>query len=148
MPTELKLLHGERRPSRLNRDAPKSKNLPVMPAGMSEQAQAIWAQVVGDCAAIGILTSLDSYILRGYCEAVVRYEHSAALLESSGPLVVGARKGELVRSPLHQVVRDNANLMLKFARELGFTPSARTALTAVQQPGEPSAFDRWMAGEF
>ena len=50
MPTELKLLHGERRPSRLNRNAPKAKNVPVMPEGMSAPAQAIWNRLTADYA--------------------------------------------------------------------------------------------------
>jgi P27 family predicted phage terminase small subunit len=146
LPTELKLLHGERRSSRLNRDAPKARNTPVMPAGMSEAAQAIWKRVMRDYSHTGILTSVDTDALRVYCEAVVRYEHAAAMLEGSGPLVRGARRGDLIKNPLHQIVRDNADLIRAFAREFGFTPSARSALTAVQEPEEYDATSRWLAG--
>lgn len=148
MPTELKLLHGERRSSRLNRNAPKVKNTPVMPAGMSDAAQAIWNRVMRDYSASGILTSVDTDALRVYCESVVRYEHAAAMLEKSGPLVRGARRGDLVKNPLHQVVRDDADLIRAFARELGFTPSARSALTAVKESEEDDATSRWMAGRY
>ena len=147
MPTELKLLHGERRPCRLNRNAPKAKNVPVMPAGMSDAAQAIWNRLTRDYAHTGVLTSVDTDVLRVFCEAVVRYEHAAAMLEHSGPLVRGARRGDLVKNPLHQVVRDDADLIRAFARELGFTPSARSALTAINEPDEDDALDRWMAGK-
>lgn len=76
----------------------------------------------------------------------MRYEHAAVLLEKSGPLVRGAerRGGELVKNPLHQVVRDNADLVRAFARELGFTPSARSALTDVKKPTDGDPLDRWM----
>jgi P27 family predicted phage terminase small subunit len=147
MPTELKLLHGERRPSRLNRNAPKAKNVPVMPEGMSAPAQAIWNRLTADYAHTGVLTSVDADALQIYCEAVVRYRHGAKMLEQSGPLVRGARRGDLVKNPLHQVVRDDADLVRAFARELGFTPSARSALTAVNEPEEGDALDRWMAGK-
>jgi P27 family predicted phage terminase small subunit len=147
MPTELKLLHGERRPSRLNRNAPKAGNVPVMPAGMSAPAQAIWNRIIGDYSHTGVLTSVDTHALRVFCEAVVRYEHAAAMLEQSGPLVRGARRGDLVKNPLHQVVRDDADLIRAFARELGFTPSARSALTALQEPEEDDAMARWVAGK-
>jgi len=147
LPTELKLLHGERRPSRLNRNAPKAKNVPVMPEGMSAPAQAIWDRITRDYGHTGVLTSVDAAALRVFCEAVVRYEHAAAMLEQSGPLVRGARRGDLVKNPLHQVVRDDADLIRAFARELGFTPSARSALTAVNEPDEGDALDRWMAGK-
>jgi P27 family predicted phage terminase small subunit len=147
LPTELKLLHGERRPSRLNRNAPKAKNVPVMPAGMSDAAQAIWNGILRDYGKTGVLTSVDTAALRVFCEAVVRYEHAAATLEKSGPLTRGARRGDLVKNPLHQVVRDDADLIRAFARELGFTPSARSALTAVQEAEDDDALSRWMAGK-
>jgi P27 family predicted phage terminase small subunit len=147
MPTELKVLHGERRPSRLNRNAPKAKNVPVMPAGMSAPAKAIWNRIIRDYAHTGVLTSVDTDAFRVYCEAVVRYEHAAAMLEQSGPLVRGARRGDLIKNPLHQIVRDDADLIRAFARELGFTPSARSALTAINEPEEDDALARWMAGK-
>jgi P27 family predicted phage terminase small subunit len=148
MPTELKVLHGERRPCRLNRNAPKAKNVPVMPAGMSEPAQAIWKGIIADYSHTGVLTSVDTHALRVFCEAVVRYEHAAAMLEKSGPLVRGARRGDLIKNPLHQIVRDEADLVRAFARELGFTPSARSALTAVPEADEDDALSRWMAGRY
>src|SRR5450759_2043655 len=111
MPTELKVLHGERRPCRLNRNAPKAKNVPVMPEGMSEPAQAIWNRLTRDYAHTGVLTSVDTDALQIYCEAVTRYRHGAKMLEQSGPLVRGSRRGDLVKNPLHQVVRDDADLI-------------------------------------
>jgi P27 family predicted phage terminase small subunit len=147
MPTEMKLLHGERRPSRLNRNAPKAKNVPVMPEGMSAPAQAIWNRLTADYAHTGVLASVDTDALQIYCEAVVRYRHGAKMLEQSGPLVRGARRGDLIKNPLHQVVRDDADLIRAFARELGFTPSARSALTAVQEADEDDPLARWMAGK-
>ena len=69
------------------------------------------------------------------------------MLEQSGPLVRGARRVDLIKNPLHQVVRDDADLVRAFARELGFTPSARSSLTAMKEPEEGDALDRWMAGK-
>ena len=118
-----------------------------MPAGMSNAAQAIWNRIIRDYAHTGVLTSVDTDAFRVYCEAVVRYEHAAAMLEKSGPLTRGARRGDLIKNPLHQIVRDDADLIRAFARELGFTPSARSALTAVQEADEDDALARWMAGK-
>lgn len=147
MPTALKLLRGERRSARLNRHEPKPlPNQPVMADGMSKDSQAIWDRIMRDYAQTGVLTAVDTDILRAYCEAVVRYEHAAALLEQSGPLVRGARQGELVKNPLHQIVRDNADLMRAMARELGFTPSARSALIGIKVP-DVDPLDAWAANE-
>jgi len=130
MPTKLKLLHGETRPSRLNRAAPKPRaNRPVMPTDMTPEAQSVWRRIMRDFGQTGVLTAVDADSFRAYCEAASRYRQAAVLLEQSGPLVRGARSGDLVRNPLHQVARDNAILMRAFARELGFLPSAREGLT-------------------
>lgn len=129
LPTSLKILHGERRAARLNRNEPKPGGQPRLPADMSDEAKRVWRRVIRDFGATGVLTAVDADALRTYCEAVVRYVQAARTLEASGPLVRGARSGELVKNPLHQIVRDNAILLRAFARELGLTPSARTGLT-------------------
>lgn len=146
MPTKLKLLHGERRKSRLNRSEPApAPGLPVMPLGLSEAAQQVWQGVIRDFGSTGVITAVDGEALRAYCDAVARYQHAAEMLDKSGPLVRGARSGELVKNPLHQVVRDNADLMRQFARELGLTPSARTALHVGGKDDEADPLARWEA---
>jgi P27 family predicted phage terminase small subunit len=144
-PTALKLLHGERRESRLNRAAPKPRpNRPTMPADMSDGAKRVWRRVWRDFGHTGILTAVDADGLRVYCEAVDRYVAAARLLEMSGPLVPGARTDELVKNPLHQIVRDNASLIRAFARELGFVPAAREGLT-VKWAEDVDPMLEWMA---
>lgn len=144
-PTALKLLRGEKRPSRLNRSEPKPRGAPIKPAGMSRDASAIWRRLIRDYGHTGVLTAVDSDVLRAYCEAVVRYERAAQMLEETGPLVRGARRGELVKNPLHQVVRDNADLMRQLARELGFTPSARSAIKSPIAEGDEDPLAAWEA---
>jgi len=57
----------------------------------------------------------------------------AAELLAGSPLLV-KRDGELVKNPLHQVVRDNQDAVRLFARELGLSPSARAGLHVQQGP--------------
>lgn len=144
-PTRLKVLEGNpgRRP--LNLDQPEPDGTPTPPADLSDAARVIWDRIVRDYGATGVLTGVDTDAVRIYCEAVVRYEHAAVLLERSGPLVKGVRGGDLVKNPLHQVVRDNADLIRAYARELGFTPAARSALTDVKKRSDGDQLDRWMA---
>lgn len=111
---------------------------------MSSASKAVWARIIRDYAATGVLTGVDTDALRVYCEAVVRYQSAAELLEKQGPLVHGARTGDLIKNPLHQIVRDNADLVRAFARELGFTPSARSALADVKAPAEDD-LAKWAA---
>jgi P27 family predicted phage terminase small subunit len=147
-PTKLKLLRGNPGKRPINRQEPTpAANLPVQPEEMSPESQAVWARILRDYGATGVLTGVDTDALRIYCEAVVRYEYAAVRLERSGPLVRGAerRGGELVKNPLHQIVRDNADLVRAFARELGFTPAARSALTSLGKPDENDPLAEWLA---
>lgn len=133
IPTKLKLLRGETRPSRLNRQEPRPRGIrPRMPLDMGPAARAVWRRVMREMGATGVITAADADVFRVFCESVARYEYAARLLEQSGPLIAarghGARAGELVKSPLHQIVRDDAVLVRALARELGLTPTARTGL--------------------
>ena len=136
-PTALKVLRGERRPSRVNLAEPTpGPGLPVRPLELGPGAIAAWDRVVAELGPTGVLTALDRDVLRAYAEAVERYEAAALAYARSGPLIRGARSGDLIKNPLHQIVRDNALLMLAFARELGATPSARSGLRApAAEPG-------------
>jgi P27 family predicted phage terminase small subunit len=143
IPTTLKLLRGETREERLNRDAPRpSGGPPVMPAGMSKEAQKVWRRQLKALGGTGILTTADTDCFRVFCEAVVRYVEAAKLLAVSGPLTEGQRG--TIKNPLHQVVRDNAGLVRQFARELGFLPTAREGLhTREGTEGDP--LEEWIA---
>jgi P27 family predicted phage terminase small subunit len=145
MPTNLKLLHGERRDSRLNRAAPKPRsNRPVMPADMSDDAKRVWRRKMWDMGQTGVLTIADEDTFRAYCETVDRYRQGAVALAASGPLVVDLHHGGmLVKNPLHQVVRDDALLMRALARELGFTPAAREGLKMSEAESDDPT-EKWL----
>lgn len=142
-PTKLRVLHGARKRD-LNQSEPKPRaDVPTKPVGMSPAAEAVWDQVLRDWGETKVILAVDARALRVYCEAVVRYEVYAPQLEATGPLIRGAKRGaELVRNPLHQIVRDTADLVIKAARELGLTPAARANLhTGEFAPSDP--LDAW-----
>jgi len=145
LPTKLKLLHGERKKSRLNEDAPKPRSRrPVMPADMSPDAARVWRRVMLDFGATGIITAVDAPLLRAYCEAVARYVSAARDLAATGALIRGARRGDLIKNPLHQIARDNVDLMVRLARELGLSPGSREGFR--NPAGSADPLDAWMAG--
>ncbi len=123
-PTALKLLRGETRPSRVNYRAPKPlPTVPEKPVDLDAGAAPTWDLVVAGLGPTGVLSPIDGLVLRILAEAAARYQASSAALAASGPLIRGARAGELIK-----------NLLL--ARELGATPSARAGLRApVAEPG-------------
>jgi P27 family predicted phage terminase small subunit len=134
-PTSLRVLHGEERPSRINPREPRPGGVPRMPTHMGVASRAIWRRIIRDYGPTGVLTAADSDILRLFCDAVARHDQASRLLEASGPLVRRRGGTELVKNPLHQVVRDNATLVRSLARELGLTPSSRASLTGNEAPG-------------
>lgn len=110
---------------------------------MEPASRAVWDRVMHEFASAGVVKAADTDVLRMYCDAVARYEESSRLLARSGPLIKGARSGDFVRNPLHQIVRDNAKLVQSLAGELGLTPAARTGLTWQSQPKRAeTALDR------
>jgi P27 family predicted phage terminase small subunit len=128
-PTKVKMLRGETRPSRLNlREPTPAPDVPRMPADMDPDAKVVWRRVMRDMRHTGVIRAADADVLRCYCEAVSRYAGAARLYAQSGPIVRGRHGGELVKNPLHQVARDNADEVRQFARELGLSPSARVGL--------------------
>jgi P27 family predicted phage terminase small subunit len=143
LPTAIRVLRGETKKSRLNLNAPTPAGKPVMPRDMTPAAQKVWRRVIRALGATGVLTAVDTDILRAYCEAVDRYTYAAQTLATTGPMIRGARRGELVKNPLHQIVRDNAVLMRALGRELGLTPSSREG---IRLPDSGDPLEAWMSG--
>jgi|APGre2960657404_1045060.scaffolds.fasta_scaffold154360_1 P27 family predicted phage terminase small subunit len=127
-PTRLRLLAGETRPSVVNYAEPiPAGGALTPPPDLRPEAREVWERVVAALGPTGVLTSADKDLLRLYSEAFVRYQEAEAMLSKTGPLLKG-RDGNFVKNPLHQIVRDNADAVKKYARELGLTPAARVGL--------------------
>ena len=125
MPDAAKLRRGETRPSRLNGLEPLPRHRPPsMPKGLDPVARAAWTHVVREMGTSGLITAADSHILRLYCETWSRFRAAAAMY--TAPLIND--HGHLTKNPLHQVVRDDSDLVLRLARELGLSPAARASL--------------------
>lgn len=136
LPTAVKLAHGETRPSRINRQEPvPTAGVLRMPADMSDKAKRVWKRMLAT-APPDLITAYDADLLRAYCETVVLYTDAVTLLAASQPLVRGARGNELVRNPLHQVVRDHRDAMRLLGRELGASPAVRSGLHVGSGPGQ------------
>ena len=128
-PTGVKLAQGETRPSQVNFMEPTPRRSdPVMPKDMDDAAQAVWRHVLAEMRSTELIRGADADVLRCYCEAVSQYQSAMRMLVSSSPLVRGARSGDLIKNPLHQIVRDARDAVRLFARELGLSPSARAGL--------------------
>jgi len=125
-PPGVKRAKGETRPSRVNYEAPVPRQgKPRAPDDMKPYARKVWQHVLREMPE-GVIAKVDQYALRAYCESVMRYVEAQHLLQESTVLV--RQGGRVAKNPLHQVVRDNADQMRMWARELGLTPAARASL--------------------
>ena len=128
MPTAAKIARGETRPSRINRAEPlPRRGQPRMPADMTDRAKTVWRHML-DAAPPDLVTPYDSFLLRAFCEAVDLYTVAVKLLAASSPMIKGVRSGDLIRNPLHLVVRDHREAIRLLGRELGASPAMRASL--------------------
>jgi P27 family predicted phage terminase small subunit len=140
VPTRLKVLHGETRPSRIGGAEPVPRAaLPVPPAWLAAPARAVWDRTVAELSAMGMAHAADTDSLVVYCTAVVNHARAQQLLDTTGPLIKGV-EGGVVRSPAVAIVNAAAVIVNKYAREFGLTPSARVNLGR-QQAELPRARD-------
>lgn len=133
-PTNLKLLHGETRPSRINASEPRPRPaLPDAPSWLSDDVRAVWDRVVTELRHMRVVTAADTDALVVYCQAVVHHREACEQVNRDGLMMIG-QKGELVKNPAMQFVRDQAVLIKVMASQFGLTPAARVGLTAGEAP--------------
>lgn len=126
-PTNLRLLHGDRK-DRINNNEPMPRSaLPECPDDVSDEVRAVWDYTMAELEPMGVATAADRDTLLCYCEAVAGHRRASALLAKSDVLIKG-RHGTPVRNPALQIQRDAAQTIRAFAQEFGLTPSARSQI--------------------
>jgi len=124
MPNEVAALRGVRK-SRINDARPVPRTMPPdMPPGLTTGGEAEWNRVIPDLIAMGTAKAVDQAALAAYCECVALFYWLSDLINKSGPLIFG-EDGDARKNPLIAMRRDVSYEMRMWAREFGFTPSAR-----------------------
>lgn len=135
-PTNLRLLHGDRK-DRINDSEPMpGEGLPECPLDVDPEVSVVWDRTLGVLAPIGLATRADGDTLLAYCEAVVLHRKASRMLADCDPVIRGLHGGS-VRHPAVQVQRDAAMVLRAFAQEFGLTPAARAQIRmpAKKEPG-------------
>ena len=128
VPTRLRILRGETRPSRLPAGEPIPRDArPYPPDWLSPAAIQVWDRTVFELTAMGMAHAADIDALVVYCTAVVNHARAQQLLDAAGPLLKGS-EGQVIRNPAVAVVHAASAIIHRFAREFGLTPSARVSL--------------------
>jgi P27 family predicted phage terminase small subunit len=138
-PNNLRVLYGDRK-SRINDAEPRPRDKPpARPSWLSPLAAEEWARIAPDLTVMGTAKAVDATALGAYCEAVARLRVACELVAKSGPLLIG-REGQAVKNPAVAQARDASYEVRMWAREFGFTPSARSPMrldvTHRELPGE------------
>jgi P27 family predicted phage terminase small subunit len=127
------MLHGDRK-DRVNFLEPKPRDvLPEPPIDMTPAGREIWEYTIKELGPMRVATAADRDALVAYCEAVAMHRRAAQLLATQDILVEG-QKGNIVRNPAVQMMRDAAMTMKAFAAEFGLTPRARAEMKMPEAP--------------
>ena len=143
-PTNLKLLKGETRPSRINKNEPKPKPLaPAAAAWLSADARKLRKGLAPKLEALGILTEADGasfdLMLTHYSLA----SEAARTLKKEGSIIEDS-KGYPAKHPAVQILRDHSAAFLRYAAEFGLTPSSRARLNLVTPEEEIDELEEFL----
>ncbi len=132
-PTHLKIVSGNpgRRPLPKNEPKPIG-DLNIPPAWLTEAQQAGWRYAI-EHSPRGLLKHLDSALLVIWVIAEDTHRQAAKSLAKSGLLVTSPTSGFPVPSPYLGIVSRQAEMMLKAAGDLGFSPASRTRIQVSEE---------------
>lgn len=147
-PSNLILLEGGK-PShkavRLDQEAKPDLRIPDMPPAIlaDRDAAAEWKRAGGQLYRLGLITEIDQAVFAAYCFAYSRYmsaeravqmeakrdqnRRGRGRLGASG-LLIRTKSGNIIQNPAVGIANQAAKAMLRYAIELGLTPSARTRI--------------------
>ena len=114
--------------------------IPDCPPELSPAARREWHRLVGDLAALRIITSLDRAALAAYCGAYALWAESTEAIQKYGAMVKSPT-GYPIQSPYVSIANRQAEIMMRIAAEFGFTPASRSRLGAPAAEQEPTLFD-------
>jgi P27 family predicted phage terminase small subunit len=144
-PTKLKLVRSVRK-SRINKKEPQPPiSLLEPPYYLNDIEKKIWVYHAKEAHGLGIVTTLD------VCTFEVMVVNWALAIrckeELEKPLVYQGPNGGAIQNPFLPIRRRAYEQAMKAAAELGFTPSARSRVTASKPKEEEDPFAAYEAGK-
>jgi P27 family predicted phage terminase small subunit len=139
-PTRLKVLTGNPGKRPLNATEPKPEAaVPSCPSELSEIARREWDRLVGELAALRMITNLDRAALAAYCGAYAMWAEATEAIQKYGTMIKSP-SGYPVQSPYVAIANRQAEIMMRIASEFGFTPASRSRI-ATPSNTDPTLFD-------
>jgi P27 family predicted phage terminase small subunit len=140
IPTHLKLVKGTLRPNRINKQEAQIAHelgMPKAPSFLNAEGLAEWQVQCETLYRVGLLTKIDGVALAAYCQAYGRWQRAEEVLAvvaennaSTKGLVIKTKHGNHIQNPLVGIANRALADCMKYAVELGLTPSSRTRINA------------------
>lgn len=138
-PTHLKVVTGNPGKRALNKKEPKPQgNLVDAPDWFNDEQKASWAYAINS-APWGLLKRVDRSVLVAWVVAEVLHRQAAQRLTTAG-MLIKTPNGMPVQSPLLSIVNKQAQIMMKAAGEMGFTPASRSRVESDAEPEDEDEF--------
>lgn len=117
------------------------ESVPSAPEYLTDQAKTEWYSVCTDLLDLGMLHRVDLALLSAYCQEMANYLNANEHLQKEGFTITFEKAdGSEYSMPSPWVSIKNKSLenALKIASQFGFTPAARTKISATpQKEGDP-----------
>lgn len=128
-------MRGRKNNPRIELPAPGFK-VPAPPREMSLDGKREWGRIARSLYAWGIVTEHDRGVLIAYCQAYGRWAEAERLIRKaraegspSQGLMIETTNGNLVQNPIVGVANKALADMVRYAAEMGITPSARARIS-------------------
>jgi P27 family predicted phage terminase small subunit len=135
-PTHLKIVTGNPGHRSLNENEPEFEPaMPSPPPHLSDEAKVEWGRVSELLYNAGLLTKVDRAVLAAYCQSYgVWVQAELALADMAKNQAVGrallikTKSGNYIQNPLVGTINVAKRDCIRYATELGMTPSARSRI--------------------
>ena len=132
---ELRGNPGKRK--RNHREARPGARVPSAPRWLGAGARREYRRLGKLLLGAGLMTEIDGVALGMMCEALDVYQRAKVAMGEEG-VIVRSEKGGLYQHPAVGVMSSARGEVLKWAREFGMTPSARSRIAVDAGGEEPS----------
>lgn len=109
---------------------------------MSPRQQDTWREVIA-FAPEGLLKDLDASVFTVWVVAFDLYQEASDKVTRTGMLIKAPNTGVPMQSPYLSIVNKQAQIMMKAAAEMGFTPASRSRVVIKQSSSKVG--DPWSA---
>lgn len=133
-PKHLKLLKGERRPSRVNYDEPEFNDDDIRPScELTDAEMVVWKQLVPELSRTRVITNADISALTHLAQIETMAREAHDNYKKTGMFGKGS-KGQLIISPTLKVSMELRREAVRLLSEFGMTPSARQRVKSGAAP--------------